>query len=188
MSDTPPVDDPRTETLQHVKSLVLVFTGDGKGKSSAAFAIMIRAVARDWKVAVVQYLKSGRWNSGEERIGDRLGVDWFTIGEGFTWESSDLTKDEATAQLAWTHSKAVIDSGDYDVVILDEVTYPMNWGWIDGDEVVETITNRPANVNVVCTGRNAPASLIDIADTVTEMRKVKHPFDRNIAAKKGIDF
>ncbi len=188
MEVTPPVEDPRPETMRNAKSLVLVFTGDGKGKSSAAFAIMIRAVARGWKVAVIQYLKSGRWNSGEEKIGDRLGVDWWTLGEGFTWESTDLSRDEAAAQAAWAQSKATIAAGAHDVVILDEITYPMNWGWIDASDVIDTIANRPERVTVVCTGRNASPELVDIADTVTEMRKVKHAFDRNIAAKKGIDF
>lgn len=188
MSDTPPTEDPRPAELRHAPSLVLVFTGDGKGKSSAAFAVMIRAVARHWKVAVIQYLKSGEWKSGEETIGRQLGVDWWSIGEGFTWDSADLSRDEAAAREAWQRSKSVIEAGQYDVVILDEVTYPINWGWIDRDEVIATITNRPSRVNVVCTGRDAPAELIAIADTVTEMRNVKHAYDQGIAAKKGIDY
>jgi cob(I)alamin adenosyltransferase len=167
---------------------VLVHTGDGKGKSSSAFGVMLRAVARGWKVAVVQSIKSGRWNVGEEKVGRQLGVDWWTIGEGFSWDSEDLSRDAAVAGAAWAHARDVILAGRHELVILDEITYPMNWGWIDTDDVVETIRNRPDTVNVVATGRDAPAALVEVADTVTEMRKVKHAFDRGIAAKKGIEY
>jgi cob(I)alamin adenosyltransferase len=169
-------------------SVVVVNTGDGKGKSSAAFGVMIRGVARDWRVAVVQFIKSGEWQVGEERVGRQLGVDWFTIGEGFTWDSDDLSRDEAVARTAWEWGKGLIEAGEHRLVILDEITYPMNWGWIDTDDVVETIRQRPARVNIVATGRDAPAALVDVADTVTEMRKIKHAFDRGIVAKKGIEY
>jgi len=183
-----PTEDPRPEHLRNARSIVLVNTGDGKGKSSAAFGVMLRALARDWKVAVVQFLKSGDWHTGEEKIGRRLGVDWFALGEGFTWESSDLSQDEAVAQEAWRHAKAIIEAGAHRLVILDEITYPMNWGWIDTDDVVRTIRERPETVSIVATGRDAPAALVDVADTVTEMRNVKHAYQRGIAAKKGIDY
>jgi cob(I)alamin adenosyltransferase len=165
-----------------------VNTGDGKGKSSAAFGVMLRALARDWPVAVVQFLKSGAWNTGEEAMGRRLGVTWFAIGDGFTWDSSNLTEDEAKARAAWDAARDLIVAGEHRLVILDEITYPMNWGWIDTDEVVETIRTRPARVSIVATGRDAPAPLVDVADTVTEMRSVKHAYERGIAAKKGIDW
>ncbi|MEX2292964.1 MAG: cob(I)yrinic acid a,c-diamide adenosyltransferase [Acidimicrobiales bacterium] len=174
---------------RRVSSLVLVNTGDGKGKSTAAFGVIVRAVAREWPVGVVQFLKSGRWQVGEEALcRDRLGVDWFAIGEGFTWDSNDLTQDEAVAQKAWEHARTMIAAGAHRLVVLDEVTYPMTWGWIDPDEVVATIAGRPQGVNVICTGRDAPASLVDLADTVTEMRKVKHAYDTGVLAKKGIDY
>ena len=173
---------------ERVRSVVIVNTGDGKGKSSSAFGVMIRSVARGWKVAVVQAIKSGEWNVGEEKIGRQLGVDWWTIGEGFSWDSEDLTRDEAVAREAWTQAKALIHAGEHQLVILDELTYPMTWGWIDTDDVVETIRTRPETVNVVVTGRDAPQALIDVADTVTEMRMVKHAFQRGIKAKKGIEF
>jgi cob(I)alamin adenosyltransferase len=169
-------------------SVVIVNTGHGKGKSSSAFGVMVRAVARGWKVAVVQSIKSGQWNTGEEKIGRQLGVDWWHIGEGFTWLSEDLTRDEAAAREAWRHAKSLIEAGEHDVVILDEITYPMNWGWIDVGDVVETIRTRPPHVNVIATGRDAPEPLIDVADTVTEMRMVKHAFQRGIMAKKGIEY
>lgn len=187
-NDVPPTEDPRPATLRTVPSLVLVHTGDGKGKSSAAAGVMLRALARDWPVAVVQFLKSGSWSSGEEKMGRRLGVTWFTIGEGFTWDSTDLTEDEATAREAWRAAKALIEAGEHRLVVLDEITYPMNWGWIDTADVVATIRARPGPVSIVATGRDAPDALVDVADTVTEMRSVKHAYERGIAAKKGIDW
>ena len=185
---TPPTDDPRPEHLDRAPSLVIVNTGDGKGKSTAAFGIVMRALAREWPVAVVQFLKSGNWRTGEEKIARQLGVDWFAIGEGFTWDSQDLTEDQAVAGAAWQHAKDLIQAGEHRLVVLDEITYPMNWNWIDPADVVATIRDRPDPVNVVATGRDAPGALIDIADTVTEMRNVKHAYDRGIVAKKGIDY
>ena len=167
--------------------MILVNTGDGKGKSTAAFGVVVRAVARGWDVAVVQFIKSGRWNVGEEKVcRERLGVDWWAIGEGFTWESADLDEDQATAREAWRHARSVIEAGAHHLVVLDEVTYPMQWGWIDTDEVVAVL--RAADVHVVCTGRGAPDALVEAADTVTEMRKVKHAYDAGVRAKKGIDY
>jgi cob(I)alamin adenosyltransferase len=170
------------------RSLVLVNTGDGKGKSTAAFGVVIRALARDWRVCVIQFVKSDKWKVGEEKIGRSLGVDWLKGGDGFTWESPDLDQSEGRARAAWQLAAAAIASGDYQLVVLDEVTYPMNWGWLDSDAVVAAIRNRPPQVNVVATGRDAPAELIELADTVTEMVKVKHAYERGIRARRGIDF
>jgi len=184
-----PTEHHDPQPRRRVPSLVLVNTGDGKGKSTAAFGVVLRAVARGWNVAVIQFLKSGEWKVGEEAVSrDRLGVDWWAIGEGFTWDSSDLTRDEAVARAAWGHASAVIAGGAHDLVVLDEITYPLNWGWIDAGEVVATISSRPAHVNVICTGRDAPTPLVDLADTVTEMRKVKHAYDAGIVAKRGLDY
>jgi cob(I)alamin adenosyltransferase len=174
---------------RRVESVVVVNTGDGKGKSTAAFGIVVRAVARGWPVAVVQFIKSGKWQVGEEAVcRDRLGVDWWTIGEGFSWDSADLGRDEAVARAAWEHARSVIEAGAHRLVVLDEITYPMNWGWIDSDEVVAVIRARPAPVNVVCTGRDAPDALVDLADTVTDMREVKHAYNTGVRAMKGIDY
>lgn len=187
-TDEPPTTDPRPSGGRVAPSLVLVNTGDGKGKSTAAFGVMLRAVARGWKVAVVQFLKSGEWRVGEEEIARRLGVDWHAIGEGFTWDSDDLTEDQAVAQEAWRTARELIEGGEHHLVVLDEITYPMNWGWIPTDEVVAVIRDRPRHVNVIATGRDAPQALVDVADTVTEMRSIKHAYDSGILAKKGIDY
>jgi cob(I)alamin adenosyltransferase len=184
----PPEAHALPERARVASSLVLVHTGDGKGKSTAAFGIVMRAIARDWKVSVVQFLKSGEWHVGEETVAKRLGVEWWAIGEGFTWSSTDLSRDEAVARAAWEHARSVITSGAHRLVVLDEITYPMTWGWIDTDDVVATLRERPARVNVVATGRDAPRALVDVADTVTEMRKIKHAYDEGIIAKKGIDY
>ncbi len=186
--DDPPTEDPRPDGLRRATSLLLVNTGDGKGKSSAAFGVMLRAIARDWKVAVVQFVKSGDWKVGEETIGRRLGVTWVNAGDGFTWDSDDLEHDRALAREGWAAAAELIRSGEHRLVVLDELTYLMNWGWIDADDVIATLAGRPDHVNVVVTGRDASPALIEIADTVTEMRKVKHAYDRGIAAKRGIDY
>jgi cob(I)alamin adenosyltransferase len=184
-----PVEHSHPAPRRRAPSVVLVNTGDGKGKSTAAFGVIVRAVARDWQVAVVQFLKSGAWQVGEERVcRDRLGVDWRAIGEGFTWDSADLSEDEAVAAEAWRQAAELIAAGEHRLVVLDEITYPISWGWIDGAAVVAAIAGRPEHVNIVCTGRDAPAELIDVADTVTEMRKVKHAYDTGVIAKKGIDY
>jgi len=170
------------------KGMVIVNTGDGKGKSSSAFGVMLRAVARDWNVIVIQFIKSDKWQTGEKSMAEQLGVTWITGGDGFTWESSDMAATESAAQDAWARAGEAIRSGTYDLVILDEATYPVTFGWISPDDMVETIGSRPDNVNVVITGRDADPKLIDLADTVTEMRKVKHAFDAGVAARKGLDY
>lgn len=186
--DEPPLADPRPDRLRSAKSLVLVNTGNGKGKSSAAFGVMARAVARGWKVAVLQFIKSGDWKVGEETVGCRLGVDWRALGDGFTWDTDNIDSDKANAAASWAVARGVIEAGEHDLVILDELTYLINWEWIDLAEVLATIRDRPPHVNIVVTGRDAPQALIDLADTVTEMRQIKHAYDQGIAAKRGIDY
>jgi cob(I)alamin adenosyltransferase len=169
-------------------SLVVVNTGHGKGKSTAAFGVMLRSLARGWRVAVVQFIKSDRWKVGEEKIALQLGVDWMKGGDGFTWLSKDLDESAARAIDAWRLAASVIAAGEHKLVILDELTYPMNYGWIDGDEVAAAIRDRPQHVSIVATGRDAPAALVDVADTVTEMVKIRHAYDRGIRARRGIDY
>jgi len=170
------------------RSLVLVNTGEGKGKSTAAFGVAMRAVARGWRVCVIQFIKSDKWKVGEEKVAVQLGVEWLKGGDGFTWESPDLDKSEGRAAAAWQLAAATIAAGEHQLVILDEVTYPMNWGWVDSGAVLEAIRNRPPQVNIVATGRDAPAGLIEVADTVTEMVKVRHAYDEGIRARRGLDF
>ena len=184
----PPTEDPRPDGLRRAESLVLVNTGDGKGKSSAAFGVVMRSVARDWRVAVVQFIKSGTWQTGEEKVARRLGVNWWTLGEGFSWDSEDLDEDRATAVEAWRHARSLLEADDHRLVVLDEVTYPVNWGWLDVNEVVTAIRDRAPKVNVVVTGRNAPEQLVAVADTVTEMRNVKHAYEAGLRALKGVDY
>ena len=170
------------------RALVLVNTGDGKGKSTAAFGIVMRGVARGWRVCVIQFIKSDKWKVGEEAIGRKLGIDWLKGGDGFTWESPDLDRSRGRAVAAWDLAAAAIAGGEYELVVLDEITYPVNYGWFPIDDLLDAIRNRPEHVNVVATGRDAPEPLVELADTVTEMRKVKHAFDRGIRARRGLDF
>jgi cob(I)alamin adenosyltransferase len=192
MADEPITDaleeDPRPDGLRSAKSLVLVNTGNGKGKSSAAFGVMLRALAVDWSVAVLQFVKSGDWKVGEEKMGRQLGVDWQSFGDGFTWDSENLDDDKAHADAGWRAAKAIIMAGEHRLVILDELTYLCTWGWIDQADVIATIAARPEHVNIIVTGRDAPAELVAIADTVTEMTEVKHAYQQGIRAKRGIDY
>jgi cob(I)alamin adenosyltransferase len=168
--------------------VVLVNTGDGKGKSTAAFGVVLRAVARGWRVSVIQFVKSDRWKVGEEEVCRRLGVEWARTGDGFSWLSDDLERSRALAVAAWELAAATIAAGEHRLVVLDEITYPVNWGWISGDDVARALRDRPEQVNVVATGRDAPPGLVEVADTVTEMVKVRHAYDRGVRAKRGIDF
>jgi len=150
--------------------------------------MMVRAVGHGWKPAVIQFIKSAAWQTGEEKAARILGVEWWTLGDGFTWDSSDLERSEQLAAAAWGAAAEIIASGENELVILDEITYPINWGWIDVSDVVSAIMERPARVSIVITGRDAPDELVAIADTVTEMRNIRHAFDSGFAAKKGIDY
>lgn len=188
VTDEPLQEDPRPDQLRSAPSLVLVNTGNGKGKSTAAFGVMMRSLARGWKVAVLQFIKSGDWAVGEEQIGRQLGADWWALGDGFTWDTQDPDHDRELAQQAWAKAKAIIEAGEHQLVLLDEMTYLMTWGWIDSDDVIATISGRPTHVNVIVTGRDAPQALMDIADTVTEMVHIKHAYDEGIRAKRGIDY
>ena len=169
-------------------SVIVLNTGDGKGKSSSAFGVMGRGWARGWRVAVVQFIKADDWHTGEKKLADHLGVEWHTLGDGFTWESTDLDETAAKGRHAWEVAKSRLASGDYQLVILDELTYAITFGWVDVVDVVAGLRDRAPRTNVVVTGRDAAPELIDIADTVTEMRKVKHAYDAGITAIKGIEY
>ena len=170
------------------ESVVLVNTGYGKGKSSAAFGVMARGWARGWSVGVVQFVKGGKWKTGERKLADHLGIEWHTLGDGFTWESTDLDETAAKGRHAWEVARGKLASGDYQLLILDELTYAATYGWVPTEEIVAGLQARSPKTNVVVTGRDAPAEIVDLADTVTEMRKVKHAYDRGIKAIKGIEY
>ena len=174
--------------MARAQSIVLVNTGHGKGKSSAAFGVMVRGWARGWRVGVVQFVKGGKWKTGERKLADHLGIEWHTLGDGFTWESTDLERTAELGREAWAVAAAKLASGDYDLLILDEVTYIVKYGWVDAATVADAIRDRSPRTSVVATGRNAPDELVAVADTVTEMRKVKHAYDAGVSALKGIEF
>ena len=171
------------------RGLVLVHTGDGRGKSTSACGVILRMLGREKPVALVQFLKhkTGQW--GEVRALRRLGIEPIKTGDGFTWTSKDLDETMLLALHGWDIAQAVITSDEYELVVLDEFTYLLDFGWLDVDEVIDWLrANKPPRQNLLITGRNAPAALIDYADTVTEMVKVKHAFDAGIKARAGIEF
>lgn len=174
--------------MARAESIILVNTGHGKGKSSAAFGVMSRGWARGWTVGVVQFIKSGKWKTGEKKLADHLSIEWHTLGDGFTWESEDLDETAAKGRHAFEVAVSMLNSGKYDLLIFDELTYAVKYGWVEVSEVIEALKNRTSKTNVVITGRDCPAEIIEIADTVTEMRKIKHAYDEGIKAKKGIEY
>jgi cob(I)alamin adenosyltransferase len=185
-------ENPMTPKEIKEKGLLVIYTGEGKGKSTAAFGMVYRALGWGHKVSVIQFMK-GKWKTGDRKFAEKLmethpAFHWSTMGEGFTWESEDLNIDKAAAQAAWAKAKGLIQSGELFLLVLDEITYAINFQFIDLADVVETIKNRPANLSMVLTGRQVPAELVEIADLVTEMKKIKHPFDQGIPAKPGVDF
>jgi cob(I)alamin adenosyltransferase len=170
------------------QALVIVLTGQGKGKTTAALGVVLRAWGRGMKTVVLQFVKARTANYGENRAARKLGIEMIPLGEGFTWLSKDIEKDKATARECWELARQKIDSGQYDIVVLDEMTYPMTYGWIPVEEVIDTLRRRPQGLHVIITGRDAPQELIDFADLVTEMREVKHPYKKGLKAQPGIDF
>ena len=171
------------------KGLVIVNTGNGKGKSTAAFGLLLRAWGRGLRVCVVQFIKAetGKW--GEIKAAKKLGIDWFTTGDGFTWTSKDMDETVARALAGWKIAKEKITSNNYDVIVLDEFTYAMYFNWLDTNQVIDWLkANKPEDLHLVITGRDAPAELIEYADLVTEMLEVKHPYQKGIQAQPGVEF
>jgi len=170
------------------KPLVVLYTGNGKGKTTAALGMLLRAWGRGMKVCMLSFIKEQTANFGEERAARKLGIELIPLGGGFTWLSKDIEQDKALARRCWELCKQKIASGEYDIVVLDEITYPITYGWLDVDEVIATLRERPKDLHVVLTGRDAHEKLIEFADLVTEMREVKHPFTTGIKAQPGVDF
>jgi cob(I)alamin adenosyltransferase len=176
-----------TKTIE--KGLLIVHTGKGKGKSTAAFGMVFRALGHGFRVGVVQFVK-GIWQTGERVVLDKF-PDLVTIkamGEGFTWETQDRTRDIAAARKAWEEAKAMIADPSYRMVLLDELNIVLRYDYLPLDEVVEVLRSKPANTHVIVTGRNAKDEIIEIADLVTEMEFVKHPFRSGVKAQAGIEF
>ncbi len=172
------------------KGLIIVNTGCGKGKTTAAIGILTRAWGRRMRVGVLQFLKNENARFGEILAGRRMGVDWISTGDGWTWTSRDQDETQARAVRGWTVAQERIRSGAYDLLVLDEFTYPLHYGWLETARVVEWLrANKPPMLHLVITGRYAPSQLIEAADLATEMREIKHPFrQQGIRAQKGIEF
>jgi cob(I)alamin adenosyltransferase len=173
---------------RHSKGLVMVHTGNGKGKTTAALGLLLRAWGRDMRVVMLQFIKAKTGNWGEIRAAHKLGIEIVPLGDGFTWDSTDIAKDRKLAEEGWQLCREKILNGGYDIVILDEMTYCFQYGWLDLNEVIETLRSRPEGQHVVITGRDAPEALIEYADLVTEMREIKHPYYAGVRAQKGIEF
>jgi len=176
-----------TKTIE--KGLLIVHTGKGKGKSTAAFGMVFRAIGNDMRVGVVQFVK-GKWGSGERKVLEKFAdqVKLATMGEGFTWETQDRARDIAAARAALEKAKAMIADPELDMVLLDELNIVLRYDYLPIDEVLSVLTSRPAMKHVIVTGRNAPEALIEAADLVTEMEMIKHPFRSGVKAQKGIEF
>jgi cob(I)alamin adenosyltransferase len=171
------------------RPLLVVITGEGKGKSTSAFGIMLRAWAREYRVGVFQFVKSGKWKVGEHKAALALGgIDWEKMGDGWTWTSRDLEHSADLAREGWAEVRRRIEGERYELLVLDEFTYPIAFGWVDAGEVVDVLVNRPGFQHVIVTGRGAPAGLVEAADLVSEVHKLKHPFDRGIRGQQGIEW
>ncbi|HET7736770.1 MAG TPA: cob(I)yrinic acid a,c-diamide adenosyltransferase [Nocardioidaceae bacterium] len=188
-------EDGLTTRQRRNRPLVVVHTGDGKGKSTAAFGLALRGWNQGWDIAVFQFVKSAKWRLGEQTVFERLGeidgrVEWHKMGSGWSWsrKQGDEEDHALAAAEGWAEIKRRIAEERHDLLLLDEFTYPVNWGWVDVDDVVETLANRPGHQHVVITGRSADPKLVDLADLVTEMTKVKHPMDAGQKGQKGIEW
>ncbi len=182
------VVDEKIAAAQTEKGLLLIHTGNGKGKSSSAFGVLARAIGHDMRCAVIQFVKS-RSDSGEEAFFRKFPeqVSWQVMGEGFTWETQDRERDKRAAVAAWAAACEALANPAIDLLILDEFTYAFKYGWLELEPVIEALRNRPVMQHVIITGRAAPPALIEVADTVTEMGMIKHAFQQGIKAMPGIE-
>ncbi|HCE1606078.1 TPA: cob(I)yrinic acid a,c-diamide adenosyltransferase [Vibrio parahaemolyticus] len=179
--------DAKIAAAQEEKGLLLIITGNGKGKSTSGFGTIARAVGHGLKCSVAQFIK-GTWDNGERNLLEKLGVEFQVMATGFTWETQNKTADTEAAQLVWKECKRMLQDDSIDVILFDELTYMVSYGYIDLDEVVEALNNRPKMQSVVITGRGAHRTLIEMADTVSEVKNVKHAFESGVKALKGVDW
>ncbi|MEY4268028.1 MAG: hypothetical protein RIS90_2563 [Pseudomonadota bacterium] len=185
--ETPPTEKPYDKSEGERHGLVIVNTGDGKGKSTAAFGLALRAHGRAKAVKIFQFMKVPSARFGEHRMFEQLGIPIEGLGDGFSWKSQDLEHSAQLARDGWQKASAAILSGAYFLVVLDEITYPLIYGWLPLEDVLQTLRQRPTQVHVVLTGRRCPSEIIELADTVTEMTKVKHAFNAGVPAQRGIE-
>lgn len=194
-------DDNLTTRQRRNRPLLMVHTGDGKGKSTAAFGLALRGWNQGFNIGVFQFVKSAKWRVGEQTVLERLGalhaetgeggpVQWHKMGSGWSWsrKAGGVEDHAGDAAEGWAQIKERLAAQTHDLYILDEFTYPMGWGWVDVDDVVETLSNRPGHQHVVITGRRADPRLIEVADLVTEMGNIKHPMDAGQKGQRGIEW
>ncbi|EID0031738.1 cob(I)yrinic acid a,c-diamide adenosyltransferase [Vibrio alginolyticus] len=179
--------DAKIAAAQEEKGLLLIITGNGKGKSTSGFGTIARAVGHGLNCAVAQFIK-GTWDNGERNLLEKLGVEFQVMATGFTWETQNKAADTEAAQGVWQECKRMLQDDSIDVILFDELTYMVSYGYIDLDEVVEALSNRPKMQSVIITGRGAHRTLIEMADTVSEVKNVKHAFESGVKALKGIDW
>ncbi|MDK1081702.1 MAG: cob(I)yrinic acid a,c-diamide adenosyltransferase [Anaerolineae bacterium] len=172
------------------KGLIIVNTGNGKGKSTAAYGVVMRAWGRGFRICVIQFIKSETGNWGEVKAAKKMDLEWISTGDGFTWLSKDMDETTARALHGWEIAQEKISSGAYDLIVLDEFTYPLHFGWLDVQNVLTWLKdNKPPMLHLIITGRDAPQELIDYADLVTEMKEIRHPYEeQGISAQPGIEF
>ncbi|MBS9865278.1 cob(I)yrinic acid a,c-diamide adenosyltransferase [Vibrio alginolyticus] len=179
--------DAKIAAAQEEKGLLLIITGNGKGKSTSGFGTIARAVGHGLNCAVAQFIK-GTWDNGERNLLEKLGVEFQVMATGFTWETQNKAADTEAAQGVWQECKRILQDDSIDVILFDELTYMVSYGYIDLDEVVEALSNRPKMQSVIITGRGAHRTLIEMADTVSEVKNVKHAFESGVKALKGVDW
>ncbi len=179
--------DARIESATEDKGLLLVLTGNGKGKSTSGFGMVARAVGHDLNAAVIQFIKGG-WECGERNLLAKAGVEFHVMETGFTWDTQDKAEDTKAALIVWNEAKRLLQDSSVDVVMLDELTYMLTYQYLELDDVLEALVNRPENQHVIVTGRACHRAIIELADTVSEVNNTKHAFDRGVKAQKGIDW
>ncbi|MEI6895685.1 MAG: cob(I)yrinic acid a,c-diamide adenosyltransferase [Colwellia sp.] len=179
--------DARIDDATDEHGLLIVITGNGKGKSTSGFGTVARAVGHGLNAAVAQFIK-GTWACGERKLLENAGVKFCVMGTGFTWNTQDKDKDITAAKEVWLNCKTMLADNNLDVVLLDEMTYMLSYKYLDLDEVIEALNNRPKHQHVIITGRACHRAIIELADTVSEVQSIKHAFDNGIKAQKGIDW
>ena len=189
--ETPPTEKRYERPEGERRGLIIVNTGDGKGKSTAAFGLALRAFGRQHvhgkQVRIFQFMKVPTARFGEHRMFEQIGLPVEGLGDGFSWKSKDLEHSAQLARDGWQRARAAILDGEHFLVVLDEITYPLIYGWLPLEAVLQTLQQRPKDVHVCLTGRRCPQEIIDIADTVTEMTMIKHAFKAGVPAQRGIE-